>query len=451
MWVNGYEYDRNEGRETIENLQKILGETTSVDSILANPEVLNENYLPPKLLFRENEMNEIMTLCGRFLKGDNPKSILIHGPAGTGKTHAARLIQISYNEYAEIHNLDTRAIYINARDHTYYQVLVSLLDELNVQFPRRGLGVTEATEKLVETLRTTDYKYLIIIDEVDKIRSYDQKKWSELIDSLFYRFSRLDELTMKDNVLFVAISNRGDIVRHLKYHTRSKFIPHLIYFREYNQDELKAILADRVRRAFKPGSVEEDAIVFLSAMIIKEGRDLRWGMKVLKEAAHLAGDKLTPKHIERAMIQVDKDMLIDAINGFNIDALVALWSIAYLTKKGKIPTTGAVYKTYGRIMRNLNLNPKSMRHIMHYIMPRIEETGIISSQIKFFGFKRGRALTFHLEEQADTIMRITSDVILAKTGKKIILSDAELEEISKEQEDEGLKLLEELEKNFTRM
>ena len=398
--------------------RKILEEEIKRETILINPGVLSESYIPDHLLFREEEIAQITRHFGRFLRGIHPGNLLIHGPPGTGKTHAIQLIARSYNSFAKEQEIDSEMIYVNCKDKTYYQIIVSLLHELGVNFPSRGLGVGEAVDALAKYLKKSSGTYVFIFDEIDKIKRSARDR-EEPMNALIYRMSRLDELTGKENVAFAVISNRTDILQKLEYFTRSKFIPEIVYFREYNAIELAEILKDRVEKAFKPGTVDEAVPKLLAALIKRSGKDLRWGFRVLKEAGFLATDKVTENVIWKAVEIVDRDMLKETIQGFDLDQLIVLWAIAFLEDAGITPMTGTVYHLYKIACDELEWTPRTMRHVMHYITPKLETQGLVTSKEKGLGRGRGKTLIFHIEEEPVKILNLVEKVLSEKFGRTL--------------------------------
>lgn len=93
---------------------------------LLHPEILSKAYVPERLLFRDEELDEVTTHAGEFMFHNISKNIVIHGSPGAGKTVAILYLQKTYNEVAEENNIPTRAIYLSATDRTYFVALKEL-------------------------------------------------------------------------------------------------------------------------------------------------------------------------------------------------------------------------------------------------------------------------------------------------------------------------------------
>lgn len=402
-------------KNLLERLKK-----NAYDTIIVNPEVLSDKYIPDELLFREKEMEQIGSYMLDFMIKRIPTNLFIWGPVGTGKTHAIQILTKDYNDLALREGIPSKALYLNAKDKSYFQVLLALLHALGVDFPHRGLGVGEAVDALDRFLSSTNESFIFIFDEVDKMRKTANSK-EDPVDSLIYMMSRLDELASKPDVSLIIISNDNALLKRLREPTMSKFRPIPIYFRDYDADELKAILMNRVEKAFVPGAVEEAAISLLAALIKKEGKDLRWAFRVLLSAAKdkKRGEVIAEKDIWRAKEEVEKDILRITIENLNLHQCIVLWSIALL-KAWNIPAmSGYVYEVYKMVCDLNEQIPFSMRHTMHYLTPKLETLGIITAKESFYPKSRGRALEFDLTDDPHVILNLTEKALRQKFEKKV--------------------------------
>lgn len=386
--------------------------------ILLNPSVLSDTYVPERLLFRDEEIGKIARNLAKFFKSDYPDNTLIFGPPGTGKTHAIKMVSRDYNAFAREKGFASQAVYVNAKDKSYFQVLVELLHSLGIEFPSRGFGVGEAVSALADHLKGIEGTYVFIFDEIDKMKRTSRDN-EDPMNALIYRMSRLDELTGELKTAFVVISNRGDIMQRLEYFTRSKFIPEIVYFREYDAREIAEILHDRVEKAFLEGTVSEDGINYLAALIKQGGKDLRWGFRVLKEAAELARDKLTREEINRAIEVVERNMLQEAIKGLDVTQLLVLYSVALMEDSGNVPRTGHVYSAYKLLCEKLNYPSRTMRHITHFVVPKLETQGLMTVSEKSFGRGKGRSLVYHIEEEPVKILSLIENELAIRLGTTV--------------------------------
>ena len=399
------------------DFKEILRSEIKKKTILINPTALTEAYIPDHLLFREEEMEEITRYLGRFLSGVQPGNLLIHGPPGTGKTHAMKIISHNYREFVEELGINSRIVYVNCKDKTYYQTLVSLLHGLGIEFPERGFGTAEAVQTLVGFMKKDTGRHVFVFDEIDKLKKTYRDR-EDPVNALVYRMSRLDELLPRGGPMVVMISNMSTIVERIEHATMAKFIPRVIYFRDYNVDELYHILLSRAQIALVEGSYGEKTLRYLAELIKRNERDLRWGFRVLIEAALISQDTLGLEAVDRAVSLVDADMLSQVLRSLGNHHLVVLWSVAFLENNGMLPVTGEVYQLYKIACEEFGWQPRSMRHVMHYITPKVEGIGLITSREKGQGRGRGKTLVFHIEERTEQILTTVEKILSERLHRK---------------------------------
>ncbi|WP_048151400.1 Cdc6/Cdc18 family protein [Palaeococcus ferrophilus] len=284
------------------NVRKsLLRKHAQTKSVLIHPEYLSESYVPSNLLFREDEIAKIFENVGPFLAHSITLNLFIHGPPGVGKTAAARLVERTYNRVATTQNIPSRAIYVSAKDKTYRYTLIDLATALSAE--KRGPAISEVYDSIVDAIKRRDIRYLIIVDEIDKMKTYSGVN---PIDDLAYGLSRLNESVGRPAVNLILITNQWRIMREqLSAPSLSSLTPIPIHFRPYMSHELFKILEDRVKSAFLPGTVDEGAIALLADLIQRESRDLHWAFLVLRNASRfLENGKVTEDSIWKAIEEV---------------------------------------------------------------------------------------------------------------------------------------------------
>jgi len=139
---------------------------------------------------------------------------------------------------------------------------------------------------------------IVIIDEVDRMIVPGRG------DELLYYLSRRSETTI------IAISNRLNVYDHIRdQRVRSSFIPRVIFFPQYEVQELREILKMRVEEAFSQGVVDDGVIDYIAALAYKRGGDARYAIELLKSATEIAvrlcDSRITIKHVDLAREEVD--------------------------------------------------------------------------------------------------------------------------------------------------
>ncbi|ADT85190.1 Cdc6/Cdc18 family protein [Thermococcus barophilus] len=394
-----------------DKLKEIFTKRRTTTRILLYPQYLSEGYIPEKLLFRDREVEEIAGHAADFLFSSIVKNLVIHGPPGVGKTVAVRMLERTYNEVALENEIDSRAIYISAKDLTYRRVLYELASQLGINV-NLGMSIADIYDSTIMYMKEKESKYLIIVDEIDKLR---KRPGEEPVDNLVYSLSRINERVGKVVVSIFFVTNNARIVERLSAPSFSSLSPIFVYFRNYNTDELYAILKDRVEKAFAPGTVDDAALRLLAALIRRESRDLRWAFLVLREAPNEAENgKITEKSIWRAVEIIERKVLNQVINGLDIDALLLLYALAVLTEKGHAQIdSSTLYLKYKELCDVLGWYPRTMKHTINYIGAKLEAEGLITRKAISRG-RYGRTHLFHLEEDPTTVKNITKEIIAGR-------------------------------------
>lgn len=363
--------------------------------LLVNPYYLTDAYLPEKLLFRDEEMKMLVKHSSDFLFHQIPKNVVVHGPPGVGKSNAMRILVNSFNEVGERHGINARALYLTVKDLTYYKTLFRIAEMMGVK-TSRGMSLADLHFAIVEYLKSSNNYYLIVLDEVDKMHK-NARSSREPFDDVIYTTSRINERVGKVAVSMFLITNNPRVVDSLSGPSYSSLSPVFIYFRDYTVDELREILKDRINKAFAQGAVDEEVIAFLAAMIRRESRDLRWAFQVLRVApVYEVNGKITEDSIRHAIKAVDKSAVDQMLKNLDVDYLLVLYALAASKKKSL--TSSELFNEYKKAAAKFAWRAKTMKHIIHYITPKLETLGLISRHLVSRG-RYGRSYTFVLEEE----------------------------------------------------
>lgn len=402
-----------------DKMKKVFMKRKNNSQILINPRYLSESYVPSKLLFREKEIEETARHSADFLFSSVVKNLVIHGPPGVGKTVAVRMLEKTYNEVAAEHGIDSRAIYVSAKDLTYRRILYDLAHKLNLEV-NLGMAIADIYNMIVKHMEEIDSRYLLIVDEIDKLR---KRPGEEPVDNLVYSLSRINERAERIVVAIYLVTNNARVVERLSAPSFSSLAPIFLYFRDYNANELYEILKDRVEKAFVPGSVDDAALKLLAALIKRESKDLRWGFLVLREApAEAENGKITEKSIWRAVGVVERNVLKQVISGLDVNALLLLLALAVLTEKGHHNINSSMlYVKYKELCDALGWFPKTMKHVINYIGAKLESEGLVTRRAVSKG-RYGRTQIFHLEENTITVKNIVREVLAERFNLRPPLS-----------------------------
>ena len=292
-------------------------------TLIKNDDALSYEFLPKQLPFREGEQKYLATCIKPLFANRSGRNLLIHGAPGIGKTAATKHVLRDLEEETD----EIEIIFINCwQKNTTYKVLLEICDAIGYRFTQN-----KKTTELFKVISTIINKKsaVFVFDEIDK---------AEELDFLYFV---LEEIYKKAVFL---ITNYKTWMIDLDERIKSRLTPELVEFKEYNLNETKQILKERLDYAFYENvwSDESFELVYKKA---HEAKDIRTGLFLLRESALIAEDdaskKITEKHVAQALKKID-DFTIK-----NIDLLEEETQIIYkIIKEQSGSKIGDLYKEY---------------------------------------------------------------------------------------------------------
>ena len=268
----------------------------SEDFILKNEDVLNPEYLPELLPHREHQIERIANNLTPASRGRKPQNMFIFGVPGIGKTASLKFVFRQFEEYSD----RVKTIYINTWDYnSSHAILAKLVVELGFFVQRRGTSKDEVLERLIEALKKSNKSIIICLDEVDQLIKKDKNALYDLL--------RINQYV--DNpVGLIMITNYRDIFVNIEPRIKSSLDVEEIEFKRYTLQEMKDILMERCRHAFRPGILEEGVILLCANHAIQRGGDVRLGLECLRKAARICenenANRITVKYVKEVLKDV---------------------------------------------------------------------------------------------------------------------------------------------------
>ncbi|HWQ17009.1 MAG TPA: orc1/cdc6 family replication initiation protein [Sulfolobales archaeon] len=341
-----------------------------------NKEVLRPDYIPESLPHREGEIEKVAQVLGSSLQGMRPSNLFIYGLTGTGKTAVAKFVLKRLGIKGSERGVRIYWVYVNTRiENTSYRVLSRVGEHLGVRVPFTGLSTAEVYRRVMSAMDSRSSLIIIVMDEID----YMVKREG---DEILYRLTRANEELSSSRLSIVGITNDIKFVETLDARVRSSLGEEEIIFPPYNAQQLRDILMERARIAFRPGAVGEDVISLCAALAAREHGDARRALDLLRVAGEIAdregSDKVLEDHVYRARNEIERDRASEIILTLPIHGKLILYSIVKILEEGREATTGEIYLTYREIARKQGLEPITQRRASD-IISELDMVGIISA------------------------------------------------------------------------
>jgi cell division control protein 6 len=375
-------------------LDEVFDKFFSNAGIFKDREVLRHDYLPERLPHREEQIRRIGEVVAPVLKGARCSNIFIYGKTGTGKTAVTKYVLTRLEVKARELGSLVGFCYVNCRlAGTEYRVLANLCSSLNLSVPFTGLSVGELFERFKKSLDSSKRIMIIALDEVDalvKIRG----------DVLLYELTRINETLSHSRVSLIGISNDLRLKEYLDPRVFSSLSEEEIVFRPYDAGELKTILAERARQAFREGALSDGALSLCAALAAAEHGDARRALDLLRVAGEVAERKgamvVTEEHVREAEKLIEHNRVVEAIANLTLHSKLVMLSVFHLVKaNGYKTTTGEIYDVYTELCGELGITPLTQRRVST-LVNELDALGLINAQIINMG-RYGRTKKIRLE------------------------------------------------------
>ena len=267
-------------KETSE-LDKIF-ESFDRNFIFKNKSVLQNNYQPREIPYRDEQIRQIALILAPILRGEKPSNLFLYGKTGSGKTLSVQYVRDGLMKRADkTKGFNLRIEYLNCKlkkiSDTEYRILAELIRKLGGKVPDTGLPTESVYSKFLELIDSEKQLVILILDEIDQT----VKKIS---DGFLYNLTRLNSELAKSQICIVGISNDLTFLEGLDPRVRSSLSEEEIVFPPYNALQLKEILRKRAREVFKDSVLQDGVIEKCAAFAAREHGDARRALDLLRIA-----------------------------------------------------------------------------------------------------------------------------------------------------------------------
>jgi cell division control protein 6 len=386
----------------------LLDAAESGKSIIKNRDSLHFSYKPEIILHRDSELEQVTQSLLPILKQSRPSNLLVYGKPGTGKTLVVRRVIDRIQTRVEKSNFPIKLVYSNSKEETtLYGLLVNLGRQLGLEddeLPNTGLAISEVFKRLLTKIKKEKFNAIFVIDEIDYLAQLIAKTGKDILYQLTRANERLEE---GGSLTLVGISNDLTFKEKLDPRVISSLGEEEIVFTNYNVEQIKKILEERISEAFETDSVDESALNLCAALAGGEHGDARRAIDLIRVAGELAErqqtGKVTEIHVRDASLKIEENKEETSLKSYPLHEKLVILAIM----KANGSSTGEIYSLYKNLCKTVGRDELTQRRITQ-MLSEIELSGIISGRLIHQGI-HGRTKKYKLTISSEMIKKTFKD------------------------------------------
>ena len=394
--------------ELSDPIDKLLDAAESGKLIIKNRESLHFSYKPEIILHRDSELEQVTQSLLPILKKSRPSNLLVYGKPGTGKTLVVKRVIDKIQARVEKSNFPIVLVYSNSKEETtLYGLLVNLGTQLGLkdkELPTTGLAISEVFKRLLNKIKKEKFNAVFVIDEIDYLAQLVAKTGKDILYQLTRANERLEE---GGSLTLVGISNDLTFKEKLDPRVISSLGEEEVVFTNYDVEQIKKILEERINESFIENSVEKPALNLIAALAGGEHGDARRAIDLLRVAGEIAerqqSDKVTIEHVREATQKIEENKEEKSLKSFPLHEKLVLLAIM----KANGSSTGEIYSSYKNLCKIIGKDGLTQRRITQ-MLSEIELSGIISGRLIHQGI-HGRTKKFKLTISSEMIKKTFKD------------------------------------------
>jgi len=384
-------------------IDTIFNKTKKGKALFQDRSALSTEFVPDSLPFRETQTSNIAQVLAPALLGSKPSNLLLYGKTGTGKTAVATLVVRKLRAQDDTRHIMTA--YVNCRlAGTEYLTLAKIAEGLPMdkdkKIPLTGLSLAEVVSRIFRTISTHSIHLILVLDEIDYLVNTN--------DDTLYKFTRSGEQTAPGFLTIIGISNDLRFKDGLDPRVLSSLGEEELVFPPYTTEELRSILAERTKIAFRPGVVPESTINLCAALAASEHGDARRAIDMLRVAGEVAERegrlRVDEESIRKASEKIERDTVEEALQSLPLQTKIIVIAAS------KFPggtSTGEVYLAYTNLAKRSGVEVLTQRRVSG-IVAELDVLGLVDAAVISKG-RRGRTKRIKLLVDNETLARVIGE------------------------------------------
>ena len=373
-------------------------------ALFVDRSALSPEYIPDRLPFRDDQINSVAQVLAPILHGSKPSNLLLYGKTGTGKTAVANYVVSKLK--TEANDPTLVLAYVNTRlADSEYRTLADFARFLNLrkekQIPLTGLAIGEVLDRISDNVRSDGKKVVLVLDEID----YLVKHFG---DDTLYAFTRSGERLAPGFLAIVGISNDLRFKEGLDPRVLSSLSEEELVFPPYTVEELRQILKERAKIAFRPSAVSDSAVNLCAAMAGSEHGDARRAVDLLRIAGEVAEreglKQVDDTCVKRASDKMEHDRVEEAIRSLPVQNKAILLSTSRFDAG---TNTGELYIAYSTLCKRAGLETLTQRRVSG-ILAELDLMGLVEASVVSKG-RRGRTKRIRLLIPTETLSKTLAE------------------------------------------
>ncbi|RLI83915.1 hypothetical protein DRP07_02735 [Archaeoglobales archaeon] len=336
------------------------------ESLFRNEEILDFDYLPKLLPFREDQQEHMAECIKPLFNKRKARNLFIHGVPGIGKTACVQAV------FRELQEFTDKIIpcYVNCwRHETTFSILSEIANRLGSMYHRKRSD--SAMDAIYRSTRRLN-GIALAFDEIDKARDLD----------FLYKILDLRKISI------FMITNKEDFIADLDRRLKSRLSLESLELKPYNRKETEQILRERLDLAFIPNCWDDEVFDLIVKSTFKL-KDIRVGLYLMQESGRSA-ERDASRRIEKKHLDKAKEKFIDEFPIKSSPTTEEEKLILRLIKNNPGITSGELYEKFKK--GGGKLSERTLREYMR----RLESQNLIKRKLTSKGF-RGKSMRYWLD------------------------------------------------------